>query len=125
MSKFEVSSGTMESAGGGASWTHVFANALIDLARADERIVAITAAMAGGTGLDLCQRVFPDRFYDVGEGLGGVTVSVAGAGSVTTFDSGGYSIPLAPGSYTVTASGGYIRCPPSVRIVSASRPRRS
>jgi 1-deoxy-D-xylulose-5-phosphate synthase len=67
VSKFEVSSGTMESAGGGApSWTHVFANALIELARADERIVAITAAMAGGTGLDQFQRVFPDRLYDVG-----------------------------------------------------------
>src|SRR5262245_46215610 len=67
VSKFEVSSGTMESAGGGApSWTHVFANALIDLAREDERIVAITAAMAGGTGLDLFQRAFPERFYDVG-----------------------------------------------------------
>jgi 1-deoxy-D-xylulose-5-phosphate synthase len=67
VSKFEVSSGTMESAAGAApSWTHVFANALIDVARSDPRIVAITAAMAGGTGLDQFQRVFPDRFYDVG-----------------------------------------------------------
>jgi 1-deoxy-D-xylulose-5-phosphate synthase len=57
----------MEGAGGGGpSWTHVFATALIDLAREDERIVAITAAMAGGTGLDQFQRAFPDRFYDVG-----------------------------------------------------------
>jgi hypothetical protein len=44
--------------------------------------------------------------YDVGEGLGGVTITVAGRGSVTTFDTGGYSIPLAAGVYTVTASGG-------------------
>jgi uncharacterized protein YkwD len=43
--------------------------------------------------------------YDVGEGLGGVTITVAGAGSVVSFDAGGYSIPLAPGTYTVTASG--------------------
>jgi 1-deoxy-D-xylulose-5-phosphate synthase len=67
VTKFEVSSGTMESSGGGApSWTQAFADALIELARGDERIVAITAAMAGGTGLDQFQRVFPERCYDVG-----------------------------------------------------------
>ncbi len=43
--------------------------------------------------------------YDVGEGLAGITVSVAGVGSVTTFGSGAYSLPLSPGTYTVTASG--------------------
>src|SRR5262249_39048720 len=59
-------SGTMESSSGAPSWTRAFADALIELARQDERIVAITAAMAGGTGLDLFQRVFPARFYDVG-----------------------------------------------------------
>jgi 1-deoxy-D-xylulose-5-phosphate synthase len=67
VSKFEVSSGTMEaSKGGPPSWTGAFAEALIELARTDPRIVGITAAMAGGTGLDQFQRVFPDRFYDVG-----------------------------------------------------------
>jgi 1-deoxy-D-xylulose-5-phosphate synthase len=65
--KFEVSSGTMQkSMAGPPSWTKVFSDALIELARDDERIVAITAAMAGGTGLDQLQQVFPDRFYDVG-----------------------------------------------------------
>jgi hypothetical protein len=44
--------------------------------------------------------------YDPGEGLGGVTISVAGAGSTTTFGSGGYSLQVSPGTYTVTASGG-------------------
>jgi hypothetical protein len=44
--------------------------------------------------------------YDVGEGLGGVTVAVQGAGSTTTFDTGGYSLQLKPGTYTVTFSGG-------------------
>ena len=39
---------------------------MIRLAREDERIVAITAAMASGTGLDRFQRAFPKRFYDVG-----------------------------------------------------------
>jgi uncharacterized protein YkwD len=44
--------------------------------------------------------------YDVGEGLGGVTITVSGVGSVTTFDSGGYSFQANPGTYTVIASGG-------------------
>ncbi len=44
--------------------------------------------------------------YEPGEGLGGVTIRVARAGSTTTFTSGGYSISLKPGTYTVTASGG-------------------
>jgi 1-deoxy-D-xylulose-5-phosphate synthase len=44
----------------------VFANALIEEARADEKIVAITAAMPSGTGLDRFAEVFPDRSFDVG-----------------------------------------------------------
>ncbi|HIF93599.1 MAG TPA: 1-deoxy-D-xylulose-5-phosphate synthase [Myxococcales bacterium] len=48
------------------SFTSVFADALIRLAGEDERIVAITAAMASGTGLDRFQQAHPDRFYDVG-----------------------------------------------------------
>lgn len=48
------------------TYTNVFADTLIRLAREDERIVAITAAMASGTGLDRFQRALPKRFYDVG-----------------------------------------------------------
>ena len=67
VSKFEISSGTMvKSAGGPPSWTSVFADALIELARQDDRVVGITAAMAGGTGLDRFESVLPERFYDVG-----------------------------------------------------------
>jgi uncharacterized protein YkwD len=44
--------------------------------------------------------------YDVGEGLAGVTLAVAGVGNFTTYDSGGYSIELNPGTYSVTVSGG-------------------
>ncbi|MFQ5514147.1 MAG: 1-deoxy-D-xylulose-5-phosphate synthase [Myxococcota bacterium] len=63
---FEIPSGAMKKAGGGPpSWTSVFADALIQLAREDERIVGITAAMAGGTGLDRFEKVFPERFFDV------------------------------------------------------------
>jgi hypothetical protein len=47
-----------------------------------------------------------DGKYAVGEGLAGVTISVAKVGSVTSFNSGGYEIQLNPGTYTVTASGG-------------------
>jgi hypothetical protein len=49
--------------------------------------------------------------YDLGEGLGGVTITVAGVGSTTTWDSGGYRFPLDPGTYTVTASGGALAAP--------------
>lgn len=50
-----------------------------------------------------------DRFYDAGEGLGGVTVTAEGAAgsfTTTTWSSGGYQMPLVAGSYTVTFSGG-------------------
>lgn len=43
--------------------------------------------------------------YDIGEGLGNITITVAGVGSVTTWSTGGYSFPVSPGTYTVTASG--------------------
>jgi uncharacterized protein YkwD len=49
--------------------------------------------------------------YDPGEGLAGVTITVADAGSTVTLDSGGYSIPLGPGTYTVAASGGLLPAP--------------
>lgn len=48
------------------TWTQAFARALLDEARRDERVVAITAAMADGTGLAEFRKVFPDRTLDVG-----------------------------------------------------------
>ncbi len=48
------------------SFTEVFGRTLVDLAATDERIVAITAAMAEGTGLKPFSQVYPQRFYDVG-----------------------------------------------------------
>ncbi len=63
---FEIPSGEMRAQGGGPpSWTRVFADALIQLADEDRSIVAITAAMAGGTGLDRFQAAHPERFFDV------------------------------------------------------------
>jgi 1-deoxy-D-xylulose-5-phosphate synthase len=48
------------------SYTQVFVNELLDLAKQDERIVAITAGMPTGTGLAKFQAAFPTRFHDVG-----------------------------------------------------------
>lgn len=48
------------------SFTDAFANALIDLAARDPRVVGITAAMPTGTGLSKFESTFPDRFFDVG-----------------------------------------------------------
>lgn len=48
------------------SFSEVFGNKLLDLARQDDRIVAITAAMGTATGLGPFYEAFPDRFFDVG-----------------------------------------------------------
>jgi 1-deoxy-D-xylulose-5-phosphate synthase len=48
------------------TYAEVFANTLVDLAGKNERIVAITAAMPNGTGLDLFRPHFPKRYFDVG-----------------------------------------------------------
>ena len=65
--KFDVESGQFApKKSGPPSYTKVFSDTLIRLAREDERIIGITAAMAPGTGLDRFQQEFPDRFYDVG-----------------------------------------------------------
>ena len=48
------------------TYTEVFAETLIKLARKDKSIVAITAGMPNGTGLDKFNKEFPERFYDVG-----------------------------------------------------------
>jgi 1-deoxy-D-xylulose-5-phosphate synthase len=47
-------------------WQNVFGQALVDLAKDDPRVVAITAAMAGGTSTDVFEKAYPERFFDVG-----------------------------------------------------------
>ncbi len=66
--KFNIVTGAQEPSAAGLppSYTKVFAQALIEEARADEKIVAITAAMPSGTGLDRFAEVFPERCFDVG-----------------------------------------------------------
>ena len=48
------------------SFTNAFGSAILDLARRDRRIVAVTAAMEHGTGLSSLRKAFPNRFFDVG-----------------------------------------------------------
>ncbi|UCD83631.1 MAG: 1-deoxy-D-xylulose-5-phosphate synthase [Deltaproteobacteria bacterium] len=48
------------------SYTEIFGQTMVSLAKKDKRIVGITAAMPEGTGLDRFGKEFPDRFYDVG-----------------------------------------------------------
>ena len=65
--KFNVITGAQDRPPPNApSYTKVFAQSLIDEARRDDKVVAVTAAMPGGTGLDLFGREFPARMFDVG-----------------------------------------------------------
>jgi len=67
VSKFDVATGVQAKAKAGApTYTRVFADSLIAEAKADPRIVAVTAAMPSGTGLDLFGKAFPERTFDVG-----------------------------------------------------------
>ena len=67
VSKFDISTGKQSKGkSSGLSYTKVFANTLIKHAQNDTKIVAITGAMPSGTGLDLFQKKFPERMFDVG-----------------------------------------------------------
>jgi 1-deoxy-D-xylulose-5-phosphate synthase len=63
---------------GQPTYAEVFANTLVQLADHDERIVAITAAMPSGTGLDLFRPHHPKRYFDVGIAEGHAVVFAAG-----------------------------------------------
>ena len=65
--KFDVLTGEQKKAASNApSYTKVFAEALLRTAQEDSKIVAVTAAMPDGTGLDLMAKHFPKRVFDVG-----------------------------------------------------------
>ena len=67
VNRFNVITGAQVAAKPNApSYTKVFAQSLIEQARKDDKIVAITAAMPAGTGLDLFAKEFPQRTFDVG-----------------------------------------------------------
>jgi len=77
ISKFDVPTGKAIR-DGKPTFTEVFGRTLVSLAEKDERIVAVTAAMGLGTGLDEFSKRFPGRFYDIGIAEGhGVTFAAA------------------------------------------------
>jgi 1-deoxy-D-xylulose-5-phosphate synthase len=67
VSKFDVTTGEQVSKKSNIPpYTKVFANQLVKEAENDKKIISITAAMPTGTGLDIFQQKFPDRYFDVG-----------------------------------------------------------
>ena len=67
VSKFNVETGEqVKSKSNLPAYTKVFANTLVKHAKKDSKIVGITAAMPGGTGMDIFGKEFPNRMFDVG-----------------------------------------------------------
>jgi 1-deoxy-D-xylulose-5-phosphate synthase len=80
---FSISTGEPMDPEGPTTFTEAFGEAVVEMARLDERVVGITAAMAGGTGLDLLKKEMPERFFDVGIAEGhavGFAAGLAAAG---------------------------------------------
>jgi len=65
-SAFDISTGSLQSTSTPATYTSVFGEHLIELAKRNNKIIAITAAMATGTGLAKFSQIYPRRFFDVG-----------------------------------------------------------
>jgi 1-deoxy-D-xylulose-5-phosphate synthase len=63
---FEINGTESKKDGQKKTFTECFSNAIVELAKEDKRIIAITAAMSDGTGLTKFKKEFPDRYYDVG-----------------------------------------------------------
>lgn len=74
---FDIESGNPLSSKKSLNPTKVFSNKLLELAKSDEKIVGVTAAMPSGTGLDLLIDNFPDRFFDVAIAEAHATTSMA------------------------------------------------
>lgn len=80
---FDIDTGIVKKKGGAPSWTSVFSDELCKLAAEHDDIVAITAAMPSGTGLNRFEDRFPKRFFDVGiaeENAVGISSSLAMSG---------------------------------------------
>ena len=65
VSSFDIKTG-LQNKSKDKTYTNVVSDTLLKIAKKDKKIVAITAAMPSGTGLDKFQELYPDRFYDVG-----------------------------------------------------------
>lgn len=63
---FDIKTGEPREESGTDTYTEVFSKVLTDIAKRDEKVTAITAAMADGTGLSAFAKRFPQRFFDVG-----------------------------------------------------------
>ncbi|MDK9708595.1 MAG: 1-deoxy-D-xylulose-5-phosphate synthase [Desulforhopalus sp.] len=63
---FDILSGTPHKSTGAASYTQVFGDTITAMAKNDDKIIAISAAMVSGTGLSKFAQTFPNRFFDVG-----------------------------------------------------------
>ena len=63
---FNIETGEPKAPGGPDTYTQVFSKVLTDIAKRDDKVVAITAAMEDGTGLASFAKHFPQRFFDVG-----------------------------------------------------------
>lgn len=63
---FDVNSGEVNTKSTKESYTKVFSDTLLDIAKEDPKVVAITAAMPTGTGLSAFSNAYPERFFDVG-----------------------------------------------------------
>jgi 1-deoxy-D-xylulose-5-phosphate synthase len=78
-SGFQVNGCRVElKAGSGKSWTNAFAEAMIELATNDKRVIALTAAMPDGTGLSKFEKVHPERYIDTGICESHLTAMAAG-----------------------------------------------
>ncbi len=66
ISTFELITGNSTGGYGKKTYTEIFGETIIELAERDEKVVAVTAAMGLGTGLDRFSQLFPERFYDIG-----------------------------------------------------------
>lgn len=79
-SPFEIATGKSAAGNqaGFKNYTEVFSNKIVELAKEDKKIIAITAAMPEGTGLDKFRDLFPERFYDVGIAEGHAVCFAAG-----------------------------------------------
>jgi 1-deoxy-D-xylulose-5-phosphate synthase len=66
VSPFDKITGKSPKSGGAQSYTGVFADALVEIVKSNEKVVGITAAMSTGTGLDKLQREVPEKYFDVG-----------------------------------------------------------
>ncbi len=63
---FDIANGKFIKKSNKPSYSKVFGQTVLEMIKRDKSIIALTAAMPGGTGLDLVQEEFPDNFFDVG-----------------------------------------------------------